>query len=167
VPEQQRSKFAGSINSQAAPYPDELADLVEKCTYRPEWQVYLASNYDRGQGSAGLTLIVLVHDHNSYPPHDPISVQHLFPVPPAAYNRASWQHWLFDQLVLVEQHEAMEWFEIDGVKPYAPNHGPGEDPYIVHDPTSDVARRTSFRGEVQPEIAHYRDTHDGLGRLRS
>lgn len=138
-----------ATNTQMAPYPHDLDELVTQCTYRPGWQFWLSEN-DRGQGSQGLTLTVLVVGLNSYPPHDPIRVRHLFPVPPAAYNRASWQHWLFDQLLLVERHECMEWYTIDGVKPFAPNHGFGEDPYIVHDPTTDEARRTDFRDVVHP-----------------
>lgn len=34
-------------------------------------------------------------------------------------------------------------------RPYAPNHGPGRDPYTVHELGTDMDRRTSFRGEVQ------------------
>jgi hypothetical protein len=49
----------------------------------------------------------------------------------------------------VERHEAMEFFEIDGTKPYRPNHGPGWDPYIVTQLSTDLDRRTDFRGEVQ------------------
>lgn len=44
----------------------------------------------------------------------------------------------------------MEFFTIDGVKPYAPNHGPGNDPYVVRELTTDQARRTSFLGTIQP-----------------
>jgi hypothetical protein len=77
-------------------------------------------------------------------------VRHLFPVPPAAYNRDSWQRWLFERLLEVERHEAMEFFQIDGTKPYAPNHGPGWDPYLITQLTTDIDRRTNFRGEVQP-----------------
>ncbi len=59
------------------------------------------------------------------------------PVPPASYNKRSWQRWLFDQILLVERHETMEFFTIDEEKPYSPNHGPGNDPYIVAELTID------------------------------
>jgi hypothetical protein len=97
-------------NRQEAPYP---ADLVEHCTYRPHWSVALRE-LDRGQGCTGLTVVITVMGPDSYPPHDPMSVAHLFPVPAAAYNRASWCRWLFDCLLLVERHEAMEFFEVAG-----------------------------------------------------
>jgi len=138
-------------NAQFGPYPDELAELVRGCSYRPNWRLWLSQpDYDRGQGCIGLTLVITVVTINSYPPHDEVAVRHLFPVPPAAYNRASWQRWLFDCFLSVEQHECMEFFTVDGVKPFAPNHGPGHDPYRITELATDVDRRTNFRGEVQP-----------------
>jgi hypothetical protein len=134
--------------TQEAPWPVELAEMVEALEYRHNWTFWLISDEDRGQGCRGLTLSVLVSTVNSYEPHEPIRVRHLFPVPAAAYDRDSWQRWLFEQLLLVERHEAMEFFTVAGTKPYAPNHGPGNDPYTVRELTTDEARRTSFRGEV-------------------
>ena len=88
-----------------------------------------------------------------------IRVNHYMPVPPAAYDGRSWRRWLFDQVLLVERHEAMEFFaltttsDVDGftydpVRPYAPSHGPGNDPYLVREVGTDLDRRTSFRGDV-------------------
>lgn len=33
-------------------------------------------------------------------------------------------------------------------RPYAPNHGPGNDPYVVREETTDIDRRTQFTGNV-------------------
>jgi hypothetical protein len=139
--------------TQTAPWPLELFDLVADCTYRDGWLVYLCDEIrdpatTHAGESAGLTLSVVTSTVNSYPPHQPMQVRHLFPVPPATYNRESWQRWLFECFCKVELHEAMEFFTIDGSKPYAPNHGPGWDPYIVTTLATDADRRTSFRGEV-------------------
>lgn len=134
-------------NINEAPYPAELQDLVARCVYRPWWVVRL-EDMDRGQGSKGLTLVITTSTVDTYRPSEPIRVNHLFPVPPASYDRRSWQRWLFDQFVLVETHEAMEFFQVDGVRPYAPSHGPGNDPYMVREIGTDLDRRTSFRGEV-------------------
>lgn len=144
-----------SENKQMAPFPEELAELVAACEYRPGWIVYLRDEIrdpasTHGVEARGLTLSIVTDTINSYPPHQRIRVRHLFPVPAATYNRASWARWLFECFSKVELHECMEFFTIDGEKPFAPNHGPGWDPYLVTQLTTDLARRTSFRGEVDP-----------------
>lgn len=133
--------------SQEAPFPVALAELVEAVKFRPGWSFALKS-VDRGQGSVGLTLMIRVTTVNSYPPHEPMVVMHFMPVPPAAYDAQTWCRWLFDQCVLVDRHEACEFFEVGGVKPYAPHHQPGHDPYTVYEVGTDLERRTSFRGVV-------------------
>lgn len=140
-----------TTNIQKAPFPQELAELVEKLKYRPGWEFDL-SHILRGQESEGLTLDIITKGYNSYHPErgETYRVHHFMPVPPAAYNRQSWQRWLFEQCLLVERHEACEFFEIDGEKPYAPNHGPGWDPYIVTEITTEIDRRTKFTGELNP-----------------
>lgn len=136
------------VVTQESPYPFELRDLVEACRYRHGWYVTLFDDYDRGQGSKGLTLVVTTMAYDTYNPTEQLRVNHLFPVPPAAFDRRSWQWWLFNQLLLVEQHECMEFFQIDGVRPYAPMHGPGNDPYLITVERTDVDTRTDFRGKV-------------------
>jgi hypothetical protein len=125
--------------TQTAPFPDALRRLVANLRYRPGWAFSLGS-VDRGQGSAGLTFVVTSLGYDTYNPErgETYRVRHYFPVPPAAYNERSWRRWLLDRLVEVE-------------RPYAPQHGPGNDPYIVFEQGSDVERRTTSRGEVQPE----------------
>lgn len=134
---------------QIAPHPAELEDLVANVMYRPGW-LFRLEDIDRGQGSEGLTLIITTKGYDSYHPDrgENYRVNHYMPVPPAAYDRRSWQRWLFDQLLLVERHECAEFFTVAGAKPYAPHHGPGNDPYIVFDHGTDEDIRTSFRGEV-------------------
>jgi hypothetical protein len=58
--------------------------------------------------------------------------------------------WLFEAFVSVEQHEAMEFFTVAGEKPFAPNHAPGWNPYIVTQLTTELDRRTNFRGDLNP-----------------
>jgi hypothetical protein len=135
---------------QTAPQPLLLESLVDRVAYRPGWTIRLG-DVDRGQGSEGLTLVVTTLGYNAYHPElgETYRVHHYFPVPPAAYDERSWRHWLLEQLLLVERHEACEFFQIGGERPYAPHHGPGNDPYIVfeHGTAKDV--RTSYRGETQ------------------
>lgn len=135
-------------NTQTAPYPDDLASLVSHLTYKAGWEFDLNS-LDRGQGSVGLTLCIRIETPDSYHPERLRAVMHYFPVPPAAYVTGSWQRWLLEQVLMVERHEAMEFFTVDGVKPYAPNHGPGQDPYSIKELTTDTDRRTSYLGELR------------------
>ena len=138
-----------SMSSQIAPYPEILATLVESLEYRPNWRFRLV-NHDRGQGSQGLTLIIVTHGYDSYNPAngETYRVQHFMPVPPAAFNEQSWRRWLFDQCLLVERHECCEFFKINGKRPYAPHHGPGNDPYVVFERGTDEEARTMYTGEV-------------------
>jgi hypothetical protein len=142
--------------TQTAPWPQALADLVDQLDYKG-WQVYLDPGLDRGQGSKGLTLVITREGPDTYRPDKIIRVNHYMPVPPAAFNEGSWRRWLFEQCLLVERHEAAEFFKIAGERVFRPNHGFGEDPYTIHDPTTDEARRMSFR--------NVRDD-DGTGRSR-
>lgn len=136
-------------NLQEAPWPDALVSLVERCAYRPGWVAYL-QHMGRGQGSIGLTLVITTNTINTYRPDEPIRVNHLFPVPPAAYDERSWQRWLFEQFRLVESHECAEFFQIDEERPYAPSHGFGQDPYLIREYATEQDRKTNFRNEVQP-----------------
>ena len=137
------------LNMQQAPYPDELLDLVDHCELDPGWVVTLADT-DRGQGSKGLTLVIIVQSFDTYHPEQgrTYRVQHFFPVPPAAYDRRSWQRWLFDRYQDVLSHEGCEMFKIKGHRPYAPSHGPGNDPYMIREIGSELDQRTRFTGEV-------------------
>jgi hypothetical protein len=133
---------------QSAPYPRILHDLVQSLRYREGWRFSLA-DIDRGQGSAGLTLVITTLGTNSYHPEQTdYRVSHYMIVPSAAYDERSWRRWLFDQLLLVERHEAMEFFQIGDDKPYAPSHGFGQDPYIVREIGTEQDRRMSFRNEL-------------------
>lgn len=159
--------------NQTAPYPHELARLVEALRYRQQrgWKVELKDDLQRDKPgrhageSRGLTLVVTRCGPNTYDPGEIMEVAHYFAVPPATYNRASWLRWLFDRLGDVDTHERMEDFAFeaetiapaggedrDGLhRPYKPNHGPGWDPYLLTVLTTDFDRRTSFRGTLNPE----------------
>lgn len=140
---------------QYAPYPDSLDDLVTHLEYRKDlgWSVRL-DNIERDQegrhsgAAGGLTLIVTRTGRDTYHHDKVLRVAHYFPVPAATYDRRSWQRWLFDRLGDVDTHERMEDFVVDGERPYAPSHGPGNDPYLVRELGSDLDRRMAFTGQV-------------------
>lgn len=139
-----------ALNSNQAFFPDELASIVEKLHYKDNF-VFELYNLDRGQGSVGLTLVITIETPNSYDTKQIRRVAHYMPVPPAAFSMKSWRRWLLDMILLVERHEACEFFDIDGERPFAPLHGPGEDPYIIREMATDEERRTSYRGTVNPQ----------------
>lgn len=124
---------------QTAPYPEILAELVSKVKYRPGWRVSLDA-IDRGQGSLGLTLIIRTLGYDSYNPAEgeQYAVLHYMPVPSAAYNERSWKRWLLEQFLLVEQHEACEFFMIGDDRPYAPYHHDGNNPYTIFELSGDA-----------------------------
>lgn len=135
---------------QVAPHPQPLVEVLGSFAYNPpgrEW-VFSLKDVDRGQGSAGLTLVINITGPDTYDPVRWVSVDHLMPVPPAAWDERSWQRWLFDQIGLVELHERMEFFKLGDERPYAPSHGPGNDPYLIREVGTITDQRTSFRGEV-------------------
>jgi hypothetical protein len=136
--------------SQVAPHPAILEKLIKNLHYKEGWQ-FILEDCDRGQGSKGLTLIIRITCPDSYypdPGHDRyISVLHYMIVPPAAYDERSWTRWLFDQVLLVEQHEACEFFIIDNKRPYAPHHGPGNNPYTIFDHGTQEDAQTTFQGK--------------------
>lgn len=142
-----------SLYYQKAPFPVVLANLVRQCKYRSGWKINLYANLDRGQGSEGCTLVIQTVGYDSYNPDDGQNyrVNHYMPVPPAAYNERNWKRWLFDQLLLVERHECMEFFKIGKKRPYAPHHGPGNDPYNIFDHGEAIDTRTMYTGEVKPD----------------
>lgn len=109
-----------------------LNELVQNLRYR-DWLIYIDKDLDRGQGSRGTTLVIRVHAKDSSNPQHMIYVNHYMIVPAASYDMRSWRRWLFEQICLVERHEAAEFFTIGDERPYSPSHGPGNDPYMIRE----------------------------------
>lgn len=107
-----------------------LADLVPRVTYKPGW-TFALEEIDRGQGCQGLTLLIGAMVPDSTRPGEYTNVLHLMPVLPAAYNRDAWEYWIYEQIELVERHESMEFYRVDGHAPYFSDHGPGRNPYAL------------------------------------
>lgn len=133
---------------QTAPFPHELEEIVRSLQYRPGWKFSL-TNLERDPGSEGLTFMILSRGYDTYNPDqgENYRVWHYFPVPPATYNRESWLEWVRDRLLEVEAHETCEFMQVDGKRPFAPNHGPGWNPYVVRTLSRIEDAETTFRGE--------------------
>lgn len=106
---------------------DILRAVVAKTSCKLTWSFRMAETEE------GLRLVIRETGFDSYPPHTPRTIDHYFPVPPTTFNEKSWQRWVFEQCLLLENHEAGEWFKVGDERPFLPLHGPGEDPYRVHE----------------------------------
>jgi hypothetical protein len=98
--------------NQLAPYPQELEDAVYELRYLEGW-LFTLTNEDRGQGCRGLTLSIYPNKPDSYHPENHVRTVFTFPVPAAAFNRESWEEWLWARIVDVENHERAEWFRFE------------------------------------------------------
>lgn len=151
---------------QWAPFPTILLDLVRAYRYKPGWSFTLHDitrdqaptppdvHWSKGAPLAGgLTFTITTHHQNAYPPHEVRPTNHHFVVPAATFNRDSWQRWILQRCLDVDLHEAAEWGAYDypdtaDERPFAPTHGPGDDPYRVVQYATDLQRRTAFTGKV-------------------
>lgn len=151
---------------QYAPYPHDLAKIVASLKYRPGWEFSLKDierdpKESHGQAAGGLTFIGITGSYSwedgepiyrgeidAYHPEIPRPVYFYFPVPAATYDYRSWRRWVFERILDVERHEAMEFFQIGGKRPYSPSHGPGNDPYMIREVGTELDVNTRFTGEV-------------------
>lgn len=136
---------------QSAPEPTDLIEIVSDWEYKPGWSARYHSDYRRSEdGCRGSTLVITVNGQDAYHPEERRVTGHIFGVPAATYNRKNWLRWFFDRVQDVEHHEMCESFVIKGERPYAPNHGPGHDPYFIREVSTDEERRTNNQGVVKP-----------------
>jgi hypothetical protein len=100
----------------------ELEALVKKLKYRPGWKFQL--QVVRGELMLGVTTL----GYDSYHPKRGYTYQthHYLEIPPTHHN---WQRWLLDQCMLVDIHEALEFFMIEDDRPYAPLHSRAANAY--------------------------------------
>jgi hypothetical protein len=108
---------------QVAPYPHDLAAAVAELRYNePPWLITLADEV-RGQGCSGLTLRIHPDKPDSYHPENHVRTVFLYPVPAAAFNRESWEEWLWARIAETEDHERAENFKFGqpGQHPFTPS----------------------------------------------
>lgn len=113
---------------------DILRKVVSEAEAFPHWTFYLKDE------DGALRLVIQISGHNNYDPSQRFIVNHFHPVPITTYNEKSWRRWVYDQCRRTMNHEIGEALNFNGVRPFAPMHGPGEDPYTVHEwrPESDA-----------------------------
>lgn len=114
---------------------DILERVVDEAQCKPGWSFSLADE------DGAKRLIITIDGFDNYDPKRRFVVNHVHPVPAAVtYNERSWRRWFFEQCIRTMNHEIGESLRFNGVRPFAPMHGPGEDPYTVHEvrPESDA-----------------------------
>jgi hypothetical protein len=101
--------------------PSVLPTIVETLRYKPGWTFKIA-------GPMGRLLCVFARTPDSHHPERARATQHQFDIPELP-DRTSALRWVFDCLLLAELHEAGEFFEVDGFRPFYPHHQDEGSPY--------------------------------------
>ena len=103
--------------------------LVGRLQCKPGWTFGLVGE----NGAKRLVIRVEGYDSSRPSARHLMIFNHFFPVPEATYNEKTWRRWIFERCRGVENHELGEWFRDGDERPFQPLHGPGEDPYAVHE----------------------------------
>ncbi len=115
---------------------DLLVRVVGETRCKPGWSFRLMDE------DGAKRLVITIAGVDNYNHERRYTVSHYHPVPITTYNEKSWRRWIFEQCLRTMNHEIGESlnFGTDKVRPFAPMHGPGEDPYTVHEwrPESDA-----------------------------
>lgn len=124
----------------------ELLDkIVQETKCKPGWSFRLVDE------DGAKRLFIRIDSVNNYDHSQKFVVNHVHPVPVATYNEKSWRRWILEQCIRTMHHELGESlrFGPDEVRPFAPMHGPGEDPYTVHEIRSEVDALTTQDGSLR------------------
>ena len=122
---------------------DILAKVVSEARCKPGWSFRLIDE------DGAKRLVIQISGVDNYDHNRPFVVDHYHPVPITTYNEKSWRRWVFEQCMRTMVHELGESLQFDGVRPFAPMHGPGEDPYTVHEVRSEEDALTTQDGSLR------------------
>lgn len=123
---------------------DVLRRVVAEAKYKPGWTFRIVEE------DGALRLVITDYDCiDAYEPHRPMPLSHYHPVPIATYNEKTWKRWVYEQCRRVENHEIGEWLRWGDERPFAPLHGPGEDPYTVHEYRDESDARVKQDGSMR------------------
>lgn len=124
---------------------DILGRVIEETRCKPGWYFALVDQ------NGAKRLVITIKGVNNYDYSQPYTVSHWHPVPITTYNEKSWRRWIFEQCIRTMNHEIGESlrFGPDELRPFAPMHGPGEDPYTVHEWRSESDALTTQKGSLR------------------
>ncbi len=103
---------------------DGLAGLVARLRYKPGWSFKVG-------GPLGSMLCVYATTPDAQHPERDRTTQHQFVVPDFELDGRTPVRWVFDCLLLCELHEAGEFFQVAGERPFYPYHQDEGDPYAL------------------------------------
>lgn len=137
---------------QQAPWPHRLIEAVYELRYFSGWRFWIGVE-DRGQGCGGLTLSIVPDNPDSYHPERKANTRFTYPVPAAAYNRESWEEWIWSCIEQTEAHERAEAFRFVGEdgkerRPYKPAHADGWNPNVIRTVVSETVTNTPNAGRL-------------------
>jgi hypothetical protein len=124
---------------------ETLVALVDEVRCKPGWSFRVVEE----DGAGRLVITVAGYDSSQPSKRVPFTVRHFFPIPQATYNEKTWRRWIFEQCRRLENHELGEWFRIGAARPFQPLHGPGEDPYTVHEFRPETDALTTQDGSMR------------------
>jgi hypothetical protein len=125
---------------------DLLRKLIEEMDGPPGWTFDFVSK----QGAP--FFYIYVPAQNNYDPSQERTTRHEHPVPWADFKSKTWRKWLFDRCRASMDHEMGEMVRWGDLRPFAPTHGPGEDPYTVREYRDPIDALTTQDGSVR--ISH-------------
>lgn len=120
-----------------------LRKVIRETKCFPNWTFRLVDE------DGALRLVITISGHDNYNTDVAFTVGHYHPVPTATYNEASWRRWVFEQCRRTMNHEIGEALQFAGVRPFAPMHGPGEDPYTTHEIRPERDALTTQNGSLR------------------
>jgi hypothetical protein len=102
-----------------------IHEILQVFRYKPGYTFALHAD-----GGSGATKSLQIEIDTLDPvTRQPVLVTHRLPIPPVSWPWEEWEDWIRDQVILVERHEICEWIEINGKRPYVPEHGLNAQPY--------------------------------------
>lgn len=113
-------------------YPHPLDLLLPRVSYKG-WK-FETRQTDLNLGLNGMSMLVIeARTVDSITGNPDFLVMHEFVIPRVPLSDAEWRRWLLERILLVEQHEACEFFWVDRERPFFPEHGAGANPYQLVD----------------------------------
>ncbi len=122
---------------------DLLRKIVSETQCKPGWSFRIVDE------EGALRLVIRIVGVDNYDLSRAWTVDHYHPVPITTYNEKTWRRWIFEQCLRTMNHELGESLRFGDVRPFVPMHGPGEDPYTVHEWRSETDALTTQRGTLR------------------